>query len=88
MGGKTAFTLVLFAASLGAHGVNRVDDQVQHDLLQLDRIGKNRADIRGQIGLQAHAVGPHLRRAQSEDGAGDIVDVESDALRFFFIITG
>src|SRR5690348_9967045 len=60
-----------------AHGLNRVDDQVEHHLLQLDPIAPNQRQILCQFCLQRYAVGDEclLRHLDGFDDGG--VDVEA-----------
>ena len=42
-----------------AHGLRRVHPQVQHDLVQLGRVGEHQARLHGEVVHQRNRVGQH-----------------------------
>jgi hypothetical protein len=63
----------------GTHGVDRIRDQIQYDLLKLDRVAGNRRQLSAEFGLNGDATKLHLGLNVAEHLPDKLVHVQRNA---------
>ena len=64
-----------------AHGFDRIEDQVEDHLLQLDAIAFDERQVRRELGLQRDAMLQHFAAGQGDDVEDGLIDVEPSLAR-------
>ena len=78
---SVASRCVLMTSSRGrsttaVHGLQPVQDQVEHHLLQLHPIAEHPREIRGELGPESRARPPRFALGQRDHLANDLIDVQ------------